>query len=415
MSDIKQICERGKAAKYIMNGLDTQTKNKALLKVAETIVADMDEILAANDIDMKNAAEKNVKASLMDRLKLTVDRVNAIAEGIRQVADLDDPTGLVLEERVLPNGLELKKVSVPLGCIGIIYESRPNVTPDAFALCFKAGNSVVLKGGSDAINSNLAIAGSIRKALASVGIEPDVIQVIDSTDRNDTTTFMKMKDYIDVLIPRGGAGLIRNVVANATIPVIETGTGNCHVFVDETADMQMAADIIFNAKTQRTGVCNACESIVVHKNIAEAFLPVMKERLSVKDVEIRADESARAILTDSKIATEEDYGTEYLDLILSVKTVNDIDEAIAHINKYSTHHSECIITADTANAEKFLKEIDSACVYVNASTRFSDGFEFGLGAEIGISTQRLHARGPMGLRELTTYKYNVTGNGQVRS
>ena len=351
---------------------------------------------------------------LLDRLALTETRIAAMAEGLRQIAALEDPIGEIMDTFIRPNGLKISKVRVPLGVIGIIYESRPNVTADAFGLCFKAGNAVILKGGSDALLSNKAITVVLRNALQESGICADALQLIDSGDREITKAFMKMKEYVDVLIPRGGAGLIRSVVENSTIPVIETGTGNCHIYVDREADLNMAAGIIINAKTQRIGVCNACESLVIHKDIKDAFLPVLAEGLRAHHVEMRGDEAVREVLSDCLPATEEDYASEYLDYIISMKTVADVDEAIAHINKYNTKHSEAIITKNELTAEKFLKEIDAACVYVNASTRFTDGFEFGFGAEIGISTQKLHARGPMGLKELTSYKYQIHGNGQIR-
>lgn len=414
MFDLLTLCKNAKNAKYEMNSMSTALKNKCLNDAADMMVANADSIIKANDIDIKNGISKGMHEGLLDRLRLNKERIDAIATGLRQVVALEDPIGEVLEERVLYNDLKLTKIRVPMGVVGIIYESRPNVTADAFALCFKAGNSVILKGGSDAINSNIAIAGILRQTLSNNNVNPDVIQIIESTDRATTTEFMKMKEYVDVLIPRGGAGLIRSVVENSSIPVIETGTGNCHIFVDESADIEMAVEIIYNAKTQRIGVCNACESLVVHKLIAPKLLPALKHKLDEKNVELRADKDALSYLSDAKEAVEEDFSKEYLDYILSIKTVNNIDEAIAHINENSTHHSEAIITNNNDNARKFLSEIDSACVYVNASTRFSDGFEFGLGAEIGISTQRLHARGPMGLKELTTYKYNIVGNGQVR-
>lgn len=411
--ELELLCQNAKAAKYKLNRLDTETKNAALKKAAEYIKAASAEIIEANKIDLDNADKKGMSPALKDRLKLDDKRIDGICEGLLQVADLEDPVGQVLEEFERPNGLKIKKVRVPLGVVGIIYESRPNVTADAFALTFKAGNVVILKGGSDAINSNMAITKAIRKALSDSGIPADAISLIESTDRETTRAFMMMKDYVDVLIPRGSAGLIRSVVENSRIPVIETGAGNCHIFIDETADVDLATKIVINAKTQRLGVCNTCESLVVHEKAMDRVMKKVAEALKEKNVDIRADEEARVAL-DCNAATEEDFATEYLDLIISVKTVKNIDEAIEHINKYSTHHSEAIITADDANAEKFLKEIDSACVYVNASTRFTDGFEFGFGAEIGISTQMLHARGPMGLKELTSYKYRICGNGQVR-
>ena len=337
-----------------------------------------------------------------------------MAEGLLQVASLDDPVGEVISMKPRPNGLLIGQKRVPLGVIGMIYEARPNVTADAFGLCFKSGNAVILKGGSDALESNKAIVAQIRKGLISAELPEDAVQLIESTDREVTRQFMRMNQYLDVLIPRGSAGLIRSVVENSTVPVIETGTGNCHIFVDESADLDMALNIIFNAKTQRIGVCNACESLVVHRAVAEKFLPLLKARLDEKQVEIRADKEACAMVEGFVPATEEDWGREYLDYILSLKLVDSIDEAIAHINRYNTKHSEAIITSDYANAQRFLNEIDAAAVYVNASTRFTDGFEFGFGAEIGISTQKLHARGPMGLKELTTTKYIIYGNGQVR-
>ena len=354
-----------------------------------------------------------MKAGLLDRLLLTEARIEGISEGIRQVVALEDPLNKVLDDKIMANGIHITKVSVPLGVIGIIYESRPNVTADAFSLTFKSGNVCILKGGSDAINSNLAITKVIRDVLKANNLDENAIQLIEKTDRETATEFMKMNDYIDVLIPRGSAGLIKAVVTNSTIPVIETGSGNCHIYVDKDADIDMAVNIIFNAKTQRIGVCNACESLVVHKDVREALLPKMAEKLKEKNVEIRGDKDTKEVI-DCVDATEEDFAKEYLDYIISVKTVESVEEAIAHINKYNTGHSDCIITENDETAEKFLKGVDAACVYRNVSTRFTDGFEFGLGAEIGISTQKLHARGPMGLNELTSYKYKITGNGQVR-
>ena len=337
-----------------------------------------------------------------------------MAEGLRQVAGLPDCIGECMEEWERPNGLKIKKVRVPMGVVGIIYEARPNVTADAFGLCFKTGNAVILKGGSDALYSNQAIVKVLREALSECGILPDALQLIADTDRAVTVAFMKMKEYVDVLIPRGSGRLIQSVLENSRIPVIETGTGNCHVYVDKDANLDMAVQIIKNAKTQRIGVCNACESLVVHNQVREVFLPKLKEALSESHVELRGDERVRDILTDCTPATEEDYGTEYLDYILSLKTVDSLEEAIAHINRYNTKHSECIVTENEAAAVQFLQEVDAACVYWNASTRFTDGFEFGFGAEIGISTQKLHARGPMGLKELTSYKYEIYGKGQIR-
>jgi len=412
---LEQLGKNAATAKYVLQVLTEDEKNKALLAAAEGLKKDAQSIIEANKIDMDNGIQNGMHAGMLDRLKLDEGRILAMAEGLTQIAALPDPTGRVLETFERPNGLKLKKVSVPIGVIGIIYESRPNVTADAFGLCFKAGNAVILKGGKDAIYSNAAITKSIRNALEGIGVTPDAISLIEATDRETTKEFMRCNQYIDVLIPRGSAGLIRAAVENSTIPIIETGTGNCHVFIDEGADYQMAADIVVNAKTQRIGVCNACESLVIHKNVAKDFLPILQEKLqAVHEVEIRGDRMVCDILTTAGAADESDYATEYLDYILSAITVDSVEEAIAHINRYSTHHSDAIITNNQANADKFTKEIDSACVYVNASTRFTDGFEFGFGGEIGISTQKLHARGPMGLRELNTYKYVIEGNGQTR-
>lgn len=407
------LCKRAKEAKYKVEKLSTEEKNDALECIADSLINNTEVILKANQIDIDTGIAKGMKAGLLDRLKLTEERIVAIAEGLRQIKELPDPIGEVLDDYTAANGLKLTKVRVPMGVIGIIYESRPNVTADAFSLCFKSGNAVILKGGSDAINSNKAITMVIRNALSKVGITEDAILLIESTDRSVTTEFMRMKEYVDLLIPRGGAGLIRSVVENSTIPVIETGTGNCHIFIDETADVDKAIEVIMNAKTQRIGVCNACESLVIHENIKDRLLPKLKTALEEKNVEIRGDEKVRMVI-DCNEATLEDFGTEYLDYIISMKVVNSVDEAINHINTYTTHHSESILTSDEENANKFLKSIDAACVYVNASTRFTDGFEFGFGAEIGISTQKLHARGPMGLKELTSYKYNIRGNYDVR-
>lgn len=411
---LKEMGARALNAKYALQKLTATEKNKALLHASEALLSHTEEILSANEKDIKAGKEKGMHEGLLDRLALTETRIAAMAEGLRQIAALEDPIGEIMDTFTRPNGLKISKVRVPLGVIGIIYESRPNVTADAFGLCFKAGNAVILKGGSDALLSNKAITVVLRNALQESGICADALQLIDSGDREITKAFMKMKEYVDVLIPRGGAGLIRSVVENSTIPVIETGTGNCHIYVDREADLNMAAGIIINAKTQRIGVCNACESLVIHKDIKDAFLPVLAEGLRTHHVEMRGDEAVREVLSDCLPATEEDYASEYLDYIISMKTVTDVDEAIAHINKYNTRHSEAIITKNELTAEKFLKEIDAACVYVNASTRFTDGFEFGFGAEIGISTQKLHARGPMGLKELTSYKYQIHGNGQIR-
>ena len=412
---LEVLGKKAVTAKFKLQVLTEEEKNKALLCAAQGLLDDREEILEANARDMRAGRENGMQEGLLDRLKLDADRIGAMAEGLRHVADLPDPVGKELEAWERPNGLHLKKISVPLGVICIIYESRPNVTADAFAICFKAGNAVILKGGSDAIHSNGAITASLRKSLKKTGVIEDAVQLIGATDREITTAFMKCKNYIDVLIPRGSAGLIRAAVENSTIPIIETGTGNCHIYIDESANVTDSVNIVINAKTQRIGVCNACESLVIHEKIAGVFLSALAQKIKqVHEVEIRGDEKVCEMLSDAVPATEEDYGREYLDYILSAVTVKNIDEAIAHINRYSTHHSDAIITENRENARKFSKEIDSACVYVNASTRFTDGFEFGFGAEIGISTQKLHARGPMGLPELTTYKYVIEGDGQIR-
>lgn len=402
------------AAKYELQKLTTEAKNNALQAVASALEQQSERILTANGKDYEIARQGGMAEGLLDRLKLTDSRIESMAEGLLQIAELEDPVGEAMETFDRPNGLHISKVRVPMGVIGIIYEARPNVTADAFGLCFKTGNAVILKGGKDAFYSNEAITEIIRETLCGMNIPADAIQLITDNDRAVTTAFMQLKQYVDVLIPRGGAGLIRAVVENSTIPVIETGTGNCHIYVDEDADLEQAIPIIINAKTQRIGVCNACESLLVHEKIADRFLPALGEALRDKSVEIRGDRKVMTLIPEALEATEADYGTEYLDYIISMKTVASVEEAVAHINKYNTRHSDAILTENTAHAETFLQGVDSACVYVNASTRFTDGFEFGFGAEIGISTQKLHARGPMGLRELTTYKYLIRGNGQIR-
>ncbi|WP_310605437.1 glutamate-5-semialdehyde dehydrogenase [Anaerosporobacter sp.] len=414
MGYLEEIGVKAKEAASFMNRTGVTKKNEALVAVANALRANAKDLIEANAIDIANAQENGMKESLVDRLRLTEERIDGMAVGLEQIVGLEDPIGEVISTKVRPNGLQIGQKRVPLGVIGIIYESRPNVTADAFGLCFKTGNAVILRGGSDAIHSNKAIVKVIQETLKQCGISEYAIQLIEKTDRETATEFMRLNQYVDVLIPRGGAGLIKTIVENSTIPVIETGTGNCHIFVDESADMNMAVDIIENAKTQRYGVCNACESLVIHKNIAKEVLPLIQERLAKHQVEIRGDKEACAICSEFVAATEEDWGTEYLDAIISVRIVNDIDEAIAHINRYNTKHSEAIITKDYANSMTFLNEIDAAAVYVNASTRFTDGFEFGFGAEIGISTQKLHARGPMGLLALTTTKYIIMGDGQIR-
>ena len=413
----KMLLELGinaKEAENTMRTITTDQKNQVLAAVADHLIASTDKLLEANAADVTNAKQNHMPEGLVDRLMLSPERIEGMAEGLRQLVALEDPIGEVTGMKKRPNGLLIGQKRVPLGVVGIIYEARPNVTADAFGLCFKTGNVVILKGGSDAIHSNAAIVDCIRESLKACGVTENAIQLIADTSRETAAEFMKMNEYVDVLIPRGGKGLIKAVVNQSTIPVIETGTGNCHIYVDESADLDMAVNIILNAKTQRVGVCNACESLLVHGNIKEKLLPVLAKKLKEKHVEMRADKEAHELMPGSVDATEEDWGTEYLDYILSIKVVYSVDEAIAHINRYNTGHSEAIITNDYTNAQKFLDEVDAAAVYVNASTRFTDGFEFGYGAEIGISTQKLHARGPMGLLALTTTKYIIYGNGQIR-
>ncbi|MBE5897507.1 MAG: glutamate-5-semialdehyde dehydrogenase [Lachnospiraceae bacterium] len=411
---LKELGVKAKIASRETGKMSTNVKNEALVAVADALVRDTDALLRANELDMENGRANGMPEGLLDRLLLTPARVQQMALGLRQIADLEDPIGEYISMKNRPNGLRIGQKRVPIGVIGIIYEARPNVTADAFGLCFKTGNAVILKGGKDAANSNEAIVACIRRALSSVEINPNAISLIEDNSREVTTEFMKMNEYLDVLIPRGGAGLISAVVQNATVPVIETGTGNCHIYVDESADLNMAVEIINNAKTQRIGVCNAAESLVIHRKVAKEVLPMIKAKLDEHNVEIRGDIDAVNICPDFNLADDSDWGTEYLDYKISVKIVDNIDEAIAHINRYNTGHSEAIITENLQNAEKFMDEIDAACVYVNASTRFTDGFEFGFGAEIGISTQKLHARGPMGLLALTSTKYVIYGQGQIR-
>lgn len=412
--DLNRMGKKAVSVKYELQKLSSPKKRQALEAVAEGLIADAETILAENAKDIERGEENGMHPGMIDRLRLTDDRIRSMAEGLRQVAELEDPVGEVLETFTRPNGLKITKKRVPFGVVGIIYESRPNVTADAFGLCFQSGNAVILKGGSDALQSNKAITGSIRRVLEECGVNADAVQLIETADREITSQFMKLNQYVDVLIPRGGAGLIRSVVENSTIPVIETGTGNCHIYVDEYADLDQALPIIINAKTQRIGVCNACESLVIHRALKDSFLSKLAQALREKNVEMRGDEEVCGVIGDALAATEEDYGKEYLDYILSIKIVSNIDEAIAHINQYSTRHSEAILTKNEENARKFLNEVDAACVYANASTRFTDGFEFGFGAEIGISTQKMHTRGPMGLKELTSYKYTIEGTGQIR-
>ena len=409
-----QLGKNAKKAETELRNITTNKKNEVLEAVAEHLVECTEQLLKANAVDVAHGRENQMPEGLVDRLLLTKERIEGMAEGLRQLVSLEDPIGEVTGMKKRPNGLLIGQKRVPLGVVGIIYEARPNVTADAFGLCFKTGNVVILKGGSDAIHSNKAIVDCIRETLRFHGVTEDAIQLIEDTSRETAAEFMKMNEYVDVLIPRGGRGLIKAVVNQSTIPVIETGTGNCHIYVDESADLTMAVNIIMNAKTQRVGVCNACESLLIHENVKEKLLPVLAEKLKEKHVEMRADKEAKELMPGAVSATEEDWGTEYLDYILSIKVVHNVEEAIAHINKYNTGHSEAIITENYTNAQKFLDEVDAAAVYVNASTRFTDGFEFGYGAEIGISTQKLHARGPMGLLALTTTKYIIYGNGQIR-
>lgn len=401
------------ASKSIVN-IDENLKDKTLLDLSKALLDNKKEIIEANDIDIKTAKEKGMKESLIDRLRLTNDRIDNMAKALEKIVKLPTPIGKTYYGKRLSNGLNLYKVCVPLGVVGVIYESRPNVTVDVFSLCFKTNNATILKGGSDAINSNIILVKTIKDVLKKNNLDENIIALIEDVKRETTLEFMKLNRYVDVLIPRGGASLIKSVVNNSTIPVIETGTGNCHIYVDKDANFDMALKIIENAKTSRVGVCNACESLVINKDICKEFIPKLVEVLKKHNVEIRGDETSRKYSNYIKEAIEEDYAKEYLDLIISIKTVDNVDEAINHINKYSTKHSEAIITENYTTATKFTDLVDSSCVYVNASTRFTDGECFGFGAEIGISTQKLHARGPMGLDELTTYKYIIKGEGQVR-
>ena len=406
--------KKSKEVSFKLGNLITGEKNKGLNMMADFLINNKEEIISANKIDLQVAVEKGTSKSMLDRLTLNEERIEGMANGLRQVESLSDPVGEVLGMWNRPNGLQIGQKRVPLGVIGIIYEARPNVTSDAAGLCFKAGNAVILRGGSEAINSNKAIVKVLKAALKAVNLPEDAIQLVEDTSREVATEMMRLKEYIDVLIPRGGAGLIQAVVKNATVPVIETGTGNCHIYVDEYADFEMAKNIVLNAKTSRSSVCNAAEKLLVNEKIAKEFMPIILNELKEKEVEIRGDESS--IAYDSSIikANDEEWYNEYLDHVIGIKVVKDIDEAINIINHFGSGHSEAIVTKDYANSQKFLQKVDAAAVYVNASTRFTDGEEFGFGAEIGISTQKLHARGPMGLKELTTIKYIIYGNGQVR-
>ncbi len=414
MDYLGKIGKRAKRASVKLALMLQEDKNNALRACAKSLIDNQDKVLAANYEDVTRSRQNGIKESLIDRLMLTPERIKDMADGLLEVSNLPDPIGEVLAMKNRPNGLVIGEKRVPLGVIGIIYESRPNVTADAFGLCFKTGNAVILRGGSDAIKSNMAIVKALHEGLSKAGVSEDAVLLIEDTSRELVNKMMRLDDYIDILIPRGGHGLIRSVKENSSVPVIETGTGNCHIYVDEFADFDMALDIIDNAKTQRLGVCNTCESLVIHDKISKAFIPLIFKRLSDKGIEIRADEKGCGISPGCTPAKEEDYHAEYLDKIISLKVVDSIEEAISHINQYNTKHSDAIITKDYDAAMRFHNEIDAAAVYVNASTRFTDGNEFGFGAEIGISTQKLHARGPMGLKALTSTKYIIFGNGQIR-
>lgn len=414
MTVLEQMGINAKNASRILSCASAAIKNDALYKIADALENNADIIIEENKIDLENGKQNGLTKSLLDRLALSNDRIKGMADGVRKVAQFDDPVGRVISGKTLPNGLQIQKVAVPLGVIGIIFEARPNVTSDAAALCLKSGNVCILRGGKEAINSNKAIAKIMRSAIEKAGLPADCVALIEDTSRETANAMMKMNQYLDCLIPRGGAGLINSVVQNSTVPVIQTGVGNCHIYVEKTADINMAAEIVYNAKTQRPSVCNAAESLIIDEAIAKEALPIIAEKLAEKDVEIRGCEKTCAILPQSIPATEDDYYKEFLDYIIAVKVVSGIDEALAHIAKYSSGHSECIITNDYNSSRRFTNEVDSAAVYVNASTRFTDGGMFGMGAEIGISTQKLHARGPMGLNELTSMKFIINGTGQIR-
>lgn len=411
---LEQLGKNAKEAEKFLMIASAESKNNALRKIAQALRDNTEKIIEANKIDLKNGIENHMSESLLDRLKLDKDRIEGMAQGVLDIVDLPDPVGNILSTTTRPNGLEIKKVSTPLGVIAVIFEARPNVTSDAAALCLKSGNAVILRGGKEAINSNQAVAQVMRAALAQTEIPMDAIQLVQDTSRESSNELMTMNQYVDVLIPRGGAGLIQAVVKNSTVPVIETGVGNCHIYIDKDADAKKAVDIVFNAKTSRPSVCNAAETLLVHRDIADTVLLNIKTKLDEKHVELFGDDKARSIINDMKKATDKDWTTEYLDYKMAVRIVDTVEEAIDHIYKYSTGHSECIVTENKETAELFMNCIDSAAVYVNASTRFTDGGEFGFGAEIGISTQKLHARGPIGLPELQSFKYKIYGTGQIR-
>ncbi|WP_408954901.1 glutamate-5-semialdehyde dehydrogenase [Natroniella sp. ANB-PHB2] len=412
--DVIQKAKKAKKAAKELANLSSSYKNQALLQMADALESKQDKILAANKKDMQEGRENGLSESLLDRLLLTEERIASMAQGLRKVAQFTDPIGEMIEMKQRPNGLKVGKIKVPLGVIGIIYEARPNVTVDAAGLCLKAGNTVLLRGGSNAINSNQALVEIISNAAFQAGLPEGSIQLVETTNREAVQVMFKLNDYLDVLIPRGGEGLIQAVVNNSTVPVIETGVGNCHTYVDIAADLEMAEEIVINAKTQRTGVCNAMETLLVHQDVAEEFLPIIIEELKERDTLVKGCEQVQEIVADVKLATEEDWATEFLDYTLAIKVVADLEEAVAHIDQYSTNHSEAIVTENYTKAHQFLDTVDSAAVYVNASTRFTDGGQFGLGAEIGISTQKLHARGPMGVNQLTTTKFVIFGDGQIR-
>lgn len=411
---LEQLGINAKEAEKTLMVASTEEKNKALISIADGLIVNADKIIKENEKDLENGEKNGMPKSMLDRLKLDESRIEGMAKGVRDIVNLPDPVGRILNTVTRPNGLRIEKTSTPLGVIAVIFEARPNVTSDAAALCLKSGNAVILRGGKEAINSNMIITQVMRQAVKKSGMPENVIQLVEDTSRDSANELMTMNKYVDVLIPRGGAGLIQAVVKNATIPVIETGVGNCHIYVDKDADIEKAVDIVFNAKTSRPSVCNAAESLLIHKDIADKVLSVIKSKLDEKDVVLVGDEASRRIISDIGQADEKDWASEYLDYKMSVKIVDSSDEAIEHIYKYSTGHSECIVTENSETAEKFMNRVDSAAVYVNASTRFTDGGEFGFGAEIGISTQKLHARGPIGLPELQSFKYKIYGDGQIR-